>query len=54
MRYEVQIVDDDPQELIDDSVEEIIVSKKVVAAIILAHKEKMKQSLAAIKSNHKY
>lgn len=48
MKYEIQIVDDDPQDLLIDETEEIIVSKSVVKAIIQAHREQVKAGLNAV------
>ncbi|MFQ2856021.1 hypothetical protein ACK3YY_01165 [Aeromonas caviae] len=48
MKYEIQIVDDDPQDLLIDDTEEIIVSKSVVKAIIQAHREQVKAGLKAV------
>lgn len=48
MKYEIQIVDDDPQDLLIDDTEEIIVNKSVVKAIIQSHREQVKAVLKAV------
>ncbi|WP_429049144.1 hypothetical protein [Aeromonas hydrophila] len=48
MNYEVTIIPDDPQDLLIDDTEEIIVSKSVVKAIIQAHQEQVKAGLKAV------
>ncbi|MGY3913707.1 hypothetical protein ACW5XW_24255 [Aeromonas piscicola] len=48
MNYQITIVDDDPLEKLSDEVEEIILSKSIVAAIIAEHKKQMTEQLRKI------